>query len=90
MGVPVEHSVPLHKLKVTTLVDGDDFHEISKILSHRYLIGKTQYLVQWKNPISKNLWVNPEDFANMKFINDYINQINQLNRPEVAQKYCRI
>jgi len=38
---------------------------------------KPLYLVKWKNLSSKeNSYVKPEDFANMKFVNDYLKNIN--------------
>ena len=35
-------------------------------------------MVKWRNEDSKNnSWVRPEDFANMKFVNDYLKSIEE-------------
>jgi len=84
LGAHLERSIPLHKLKVVVLEDKDkpQFEEFHKILSHRFVNNKIQYSVAWKQkPGEKRVqvsWVNPEDFANKKFINDYHNHVNQV------------
>ena len=74
----LEATYPLHKLKVTALDDAtkSDYAEIEKIVSHKLENNKPLYLVKWRNEDSKNnSWVRPEDFANMKFVNDYLKSI---------------
>ena len=90
LGVQIPQSVPLHKLKITTLEDTEQFYEIHKIITHKLVEGKPQYLVDWKNSrYGKSLkasWVKPEDFANMKFINDYQNRLKQLSQRSTRSK----
>ena len=82
LGVELERSVPLHKLKVVTLDEKEEspFEEIHKIISHKLVNKKLIYLVEWKKKKNKKKgdisWVKPEDFANMKFINDYQKTLN--------------
>ena len=76
----LEATYPLHKLKVTALDDAtkSDYAEIEKIVSHKLENNKPLYLVKWRNEDSKNnSWVRPEDFANMKFVNDYLKSIEE-------------
>ena len=49
LGVRLERSIPLHKLKVVVLDDSDKqpFEEIHKIISHRLVKNKLEYLVEW-------------------------------------------
>jgi hypothetical protein len=72
-------SVPLHKLKQVEVDDlKNDFAEIEKIISHKLIDNKPMYLVKWLNLDSKdNSWVRPEDFASMKFVNDYLRSLPQ-------------
>jgi hypothetical protein len=84
LGAHLERSIPLHKLKVVTFEDKDKapYDEFHRILSHRFIKNKIQYSVAWKQkPGEKRVqvsWVNPEDFVNKKFINDYHNQMKQI------------
>jgi hypothetical protein len=77
LGVPLERSVPLHKLKVVTIEDQDKalYEEIHKIISHKLVNKKLIYLVEWKKRGSekkgKTSWVKPEVFSNKKFANNY-------------------
>ena len=89
LGVQIEQSIPLHKLKITSLEESEPFYEIHRIVSHKKVNGKIQYLVQWKDANGKkfnNSWVKPEDFVSMKFVNDYHNTINQRNQRNTRSK----
>ena len=78
LKVKLDFSVPLHKLKIVSLEEkSDKFVEIEKIISHKVSEGKPLYLVKWRNLGAKdNSWVKPEDFASMKFVNDYVKSIS--------------
>jgi hypothetical protein len=78
LKVRLENSVPLHKLKIVEFEDEDKdpFVEIEKIISHKIVADKPLYLVKWKGlDKSENSWVKPEDFASMKFVNEYLKSI---------------
>ena len=55
----------------------NNFVEIEKIISHKMVNKNPLYLVKWKNlGDNENSWVKPEDFATMKFVNDYLKTVD--------------
>ena len=55
--------------------------EIQKILDHRSIEGKNEFLVKWKNrPHEFNEWVKQEDFAQTAIIARYWRSIQQPTR----------
>ena len=77
LKVQLDRSVPLHKLKIVALEDKEPYVEIEKIISHKIVSEKPLYLVKWKGlDKSENSWVKPEDFASMKFVNDYLKSLD--------------
>ena len=88
LGEQLQNSVPLHKLKVTTVEEGEKFYKIKKIITHKLVNGKPLYLVQWEDdgPTKfKDSWVKPKDFTSMKFVNDYHNKL----KPKENQRNTR-
>ena len=81
-GFILESAIPLNKLKIineTDLVKNEldflnsNFEEVEKILSHRDINEKTEYLVEWRNlPNSHNKWLTADDFGTKEILNKYI------------------
>ena len=51
----------------------DNIYEVEKIINFKYYKNKKYYLIKWLSyPISESTW---EPKSNLKYVNDYVNQI---------------
>ena len=81
LGKKLENTLPLHKLKICSNKEGAKFYEVEKILDHKVVNKKKLYLVKWKNfDDTANSWEPPENFANLKVIDSYLEKCTPKQR----------
>ena len=62
----------LKRVLVDSSADADDHFEVDRILSHRGIGAKREYLVSWKGyPDSENSWVLVTDFDSLEVVANY-------------------
>ena len=73
-GVQLKEATPISKLKKCS-ISSEESYEVEKILQHRKIGGKFQYLVKWAGYSDAECsWTNEEDFVSSDFIRDYWRQ----------------